>query len=80
MYKVYIDKLFEQDQYFIRFVIKFEIYKGIGLFLENLIEVELCVKENNLIIIFIFRFLKKKKYFLRKQLIICDLWQLMYEK
>lgn len=79
MYKVYIDKLFEQDQYFIRFVIKFEIYKGIGLFLENLIEVELCVKENNLIIIFIFRFLKKK-YFLRKQLIICDLWQLMYEK
>lgn len=63
MYKVYIDKLFEQDQYFIRFVIKFEIYKGIGLFLENLIEVELCVKENNLIIIFIFRFLKKKKFF-----------------
>lgn len=63
MYKVYIDKLFEQDQYFIRFVIKFEIYKGIGLFLENLIEVELCVKENNLIIIFIFRFLKKKIFF-----------------
>lgn len=63
MYKVYIDKLFEQDQYFIRFVIKFEIYKGIGLFLENLIEVELCVKENNLIIIFIFRFLKEKIFF-----------------
>lgn len=63
MYMVYIDKLFEQDQYFIRFVIKFEIYKGIGLFLENLIEVELCVKENNLIIIFIFRFLKKKNIF-----------------
>lgn len=63
MYKVYIDKLFEQDQYFIRFIIKFEIYKGIGLFLENLIEVELCVKENNLIIIFIFRFLKKKNIF-----------------